>query len=95
MSRPSQSPCSAFGAVGSDALVDITRLSRDNEILIKIRTETGTLEIEMTPEQFALALTGRCEVAAKIYRTSKRVFKPNETSAGTAPEGEDGQHSRP
>jgi hypothetical protein len=71
-------PCSAFGRVGTAALVDITRLSRDNEIRLKIRTETGTFELEMTPEQFALALTGRCECPAKIYRTGKRFYRPND-----------------
>jgi hypothetical protein len=65
-----------LGSVGSSVAVSISRLSRDSIIKISIRSTAGTVEVAMTPEDFAMCITGLSEAPGKILRTTHRAM-PN------------------
>jgi len=61
-----------LGSVGSRALVTISRMSADNAIRLRLRTDAGTVDVDMMPADFAACVTGLGDAEARIARVFSR-----------------------
>jgi hypothetical protein len=90
--------CSPLALLKTLANISLHRSSQ-GVIRLELRlSQVGLVDLELTQEGFVRLMFGEAAVQAEVTRHIQKrrpVHSENDSSAGTAPEGDAGQHSRP